>query len=316
MSPRAPLSALAVLVAAGCAGIAWQSPLEREHPLAGRVWDVAAARFIEPRTLERALADRRYVLLGEKHDNADHHVLQARLLRALVSAGRRPAVAFEMLTTDRAAAIAAQLAADPKNADGLAEAVDWKRSGWPDWSLYRPLAQATLDAGLPVLAGNIPTATARAVARGDASALDPTLTATYALDRPPPQNVLVAMTAELREAHCGHLPERFVDGMVTAQRARDAQMAAAMLGAGPNGGVLIAGAGHVRSDRGVPAYLRAREPEASVASVAFLEVRAGRTTPGDYAATWGGALPFDYVWFTPRVDDRDPCESFRARRPA
>jgi len=22
-------------------------------------------------------------------------------------------------------------------------------------------------------------------------------------------------------------------------------------------------------------------------------------------------LPFDYVWFTPRVDESDPCEKFR-----
>jgi hypothetical protein len=24
-------------------------------------------------------------------------------------------------------------------------------------------------------------------------------------------------------------------------------------------------------------------------------------------------LPFDYVWFTPRVDDEDPCEKFKSR---
>jgi hypothetical protein len=40
-----------------------------------------------------------------------------------------------------------------------------------------------------------------------------------------------------------------------------------------------------------------------VASLAFLEV-----TPGTTAVA---AQPFDYVWLTPRVDDRDPCESFR-----
>ena len=312
MGLRLPLVAAAVLVVAGCARPTWQSPLEQDHPLAGRVWDVAAARFIAPRTLEAALATRRYVLLGEKHDNPDHHALQARLLHALVEAGRRPAVAFEMLSTDRSEAIARQLAADPKNVDGLAEAVDWKQSGWPDWSQYRPIAQVALDAGLPVLAANIPTATARRLARGDASALDPALAAAYALDRPPPAEMLAAMTAELRAAHCGHTPQR-VDGMVAAQRARDAQMAAALLGAATDGAVLIAGTGHVRRDRGVPVYLRTRRPEASVAVVAFLEVRRERTAPEQYAAAWDDTLPFDYVWFTPRVDDRDPCEAFRAR---
>ena len=213
-------------------------------------------------------------------------------------------------------AIARQLASDPKNSDALADTVDWKRSGWPDFRLYRPIVQVALDAGLPVLAANIPVATARALARGDVSMLDPALTAAYALDHPPSADMLAAMTAELREAHCGQISVRLVDGIVAAQRARDAQMAATLLGAGPDGAVLIAGTGHVRRDRGVPAYLRAREPEASMASVAFLEVRPERTAPGDYAVLWGGALPFDYVWFTPRVDNRDPCEAFRVPRPA
>jgi hypothetical protein len=31
-----------------------------------------------------------------------------------------------------------------------------------------------------------------------------------------------------------------------------------------------------------------------------------------YAKHWGAQqLPFDYVWFTPRVDRPDPCEQFR-----
>ena len=31
------------------------------------------------------------------------------------------------------------------------------------------------------------------------------------------------------------------------------------------------------------------------------------------AARGAGALPFDAVWFTPRVDDEDPCERLRKR---
>jgi hypothetical protein len=30
-----------------------------------------------------------------------------------------------------------------------------------------------------------------------------------------------------------------------------------------------------------------------------------------YGQRFGGALPFDYVWFTPGVDAEDPCEKFR-----
>ena len=45
---------------------------------------------------------------------------------------------------------------------------------------------------------------------------------------------------------------------------------------------------------------------------AFLEVKEGLTAPAAYAEHWDAAsLPFDYVWFTPRIDDVDPCEKFK-----
>jgi uncharacterized iron-regulated protein len=103
--------------------------------------------------------------------------------------------------------------------------------------------------------------------------------------------------------------------MVTAQRARDAQMAERLLAAARDGAVLIAGAGHVRTDRGVPAYLAGRVPAGGIASVAFVEVATDRTAPGDYAERFGAArLPFDFVWFTTRADDGDPCARMRAPR--
>jgi hypothetical protein len=85
-----------------------------------------------------------------------------------------------------------------------------------------------------------------------------------------------------------------------------------------DGAVLIAGAGHVRTDRGVPRGLALLVPEARVVSVAFLEVADGSTRPADYAAGFGGGarLPFDYIWFTARADNVDHCARLRRRAPA
>ena len=42
-----------------------------------------------------------------------------------------------------------------------------------------------------------------------------------------------------------------------------------------------------------------------------MEVDGEAQDPAAYAARFGvEALPFDYVWFTPRVDDLDPCEVY------
>jgi uncharacterized iron-regulated protein len=295
----------------------WRAPLGREHPLSGRIWDVRAGRFVSADTVAAVLVSARYVLLGERHDHPDHHRIQATLVRGLLAAGRRPAVAFEMFTADDAPVIARQLAAAPRDAAGLARAVDWKRSGWPDWAYYEPIAQAALDAGLPIVAANLAPATARALARGQRGALAEEFVARHALDRPLPGGGQAALATEIREAHCGHLPADRIDGMVLAQRARDAALADSMLGAAAarDGAVLIAGNGHVRTDRGVPSYLRAREPGAVIVAVAPLEVREGWAQPQDYAAAFEGRLPYDWVWFTPRLDDVDPCESFRRPPP-
>jgi hypothetical protein len=100
--------------------------------------------------------------------------------------------------------------------------------------------------------------------------------------------------------------------MILAQRARDAQMAETLASRDDDGVVLIAGAGHVRLDRAAPAYLRHRLPEARIVSLAFVEVADGQNTPDEYARARGEVrLPFDIAWFTPRMDNEDPCEAFR-----
>jgi uncharacterized iron-regulated protein len=299
-------------VDAGESWDAWQAPLAQDHPLVGRVWDVAAGAFIDSLALVDRLRHGRFVLLGEKHDNPDHHRLQAWLLHALIAAGRRPALGFEMFSVDDAPAIARQLATQPTDAIGLAEAVNWQGSGWPDWAMYQPIAEAALQARLPVVATNLSPTTARALGQRGAAALDKDLAARLGLDRPLAVDTQTAIAAEIRDAHCGYASDQRVDAMLLVQRARDAQMAESLAAAGQqDGAVLIAGAGHVRRDYGMPAYLANKLPGASVISVAFLEVSQTRLEPTAYAARFRRqTLPFDYVWFTPRVDDQDPCAAF------
>jgi len=239
-------------------------------------------------------------------------VLQAKLVHAMIEAGRRPALGFEMLATDDAPAVVRYLARSPKDAAGLGDAVNWARSGWPEWRFYQPIAQAALDANVPIVATNLSRAATDAVRRNGLPGLGPTLMTQLRLAEPTPETRL-AMTRELRESHCGQVPDTMIDRMVDIQWARDARIAASLARGGQrDGAVLIAGAGHVRRDRGVPVHLALQVPGASIASVAFVEVDAAATKPGDYAARFGSdTLPFDYVWFTPKVDDGDPCEKLK-----
>ena len=312
---RAFVSVIALtLLLTACATLTWWiSPTGRNHPLAERIWDVRAGTFVLPPDLAGRLANARFVLLGERHDNPEHHTLQARLLGGMIAAGRRPAVGFEMLSTDDATAIARYLAGSPKDASGLGEAVSWKSSGWPDWRLYEPIAQAALDAGLPIVATNLSRVATDAIRRNGLAGLSASLARRLGLEEPLDPETRDAIRRELDASHCGTADGITLERMVDVQWARDARMAEALVRAGQrDGAILIAGAGHVRTDRGVPFHLQRRAPGTTVVSVAFLEVDATVDAPAGYAARFEGALPFDYVLFTPRVDTDDPCAPLRA----
>jgi uncharacterized iron-regulated protein len=287
------------------------APLGRDHPLAGQIVRLADGANTSPDRLIMAAAAQDFVLLGEKHDNPDHHRLQAWVIEALAASGRRPAVAMEMLDSDQAPALATHLKRQPQDAAGLGSAVGWNARGWPNWSIYVPIADAALRAGLPIVAADMTGAERRTVGRHGVAGLEHEVRARLrpAPDFDPSQSRSLAQ--ELRASHCDQLPEEALPRMIAVQWARDAHMATALIGATlleeVTGAVLIAGAGHVRIDRGVPWHLRHLAPARTVAVLAFVEVDESRRGVDEYAL----AGKFEYAWFTPRVDDQDPCAKFR-----
>jgi len=284
--------------------LAWSTTVARDHPLAGRIWDPRASRFVGAAALEAGVAGGRFVLLGETHDNPDHHALQARLIRAMTAAGRRPALALEMLSTDQQPAIDAALAGPAPRAEALREAVAWDRSGWPPFEEYRTVIEAALAADLPVVGANLPRQVMSEVVRRGAAALPTPVLARLEAAGPLSDAERRERREEMAESHCGELPESILDPLLLAQRARDAQLAEALLSSGRGeGAVLVTGAEHARRDRGVTSFLGT---SAGVVTVAFLEVAPDAPRPSSY-----GPLPYDFVVFTPGAARGDPCEGLR-----
>ena len=293
----------------------WLAAQEQGHPLTGRIWQPAEARFVTAQDVMDALVGAPYAIIGESHDNPDHHRIQTWLVQGLFERGRRPAVAFEMFTADQDAALAAYLTQHPGDASGIGQAVDWSKRGWPDWSQYAPIAQAALDAGAPILAADLARPTIRMVAKEGVSALGQDSVRRLGIEQPMPRNLFDLMRTEIVDSHCNQLPESMIDPMATVMMARDAHMADAMVrGAampGRDGAVLITGKGHGRTDHSVPFHLRRLAPGRAAVSVAAVEVAAGETDPEAYAARFNAeALPFDFVWFTPHPERQAPCERF------
>jgi uncharacterized iron-regulated protein len=280
--------------------------------LAGRIYRVRDDSFIDESTLVDALANARFVLLGEVHDSADAHRAQLRLVDALLAHGRTPALVFEMIDADRQPAIDAARTAGVRDPDALAVAVSFDREGWP-WHFYRPLFAVALAHDLPIVAGNAPRGETRGLVMRGLASMDPARAHTLGIDEPLPEAAQETLRAEMRESHCNMLPESMLDGMALAQRARDGALAERMV-ASNRDAVLIAGAGHARTDRGVPVRLHALAPDSSVASVGFVEVDREHDDPRAYASRFHAErLPFDFVWFVPDVARGDPCEQFRHR---
>lgn len=299
MTPRFLPALACLLLAFVVEAAAAPAELLTDHPLNGTLWDTRSGARSSERQLLAEAAEARWVLIGEKHDNATHHRLQARIVEALGSGGRRPAVVWEMAEPEHADALRE---ARPETLDALGEALAWEARGWPAWREYRPIAEAALRHGLSMRPGKPARTMVRGVSRGEA--LPQNLAERLGWHQAYPPDVEAALLEELRQSHCGALPETALGGMLRVQRLWDAWMADSLLAAGGDGGILIAGSGHAREDRAVPWHLRQRGAGESL-TVALVEVIAGRDAAGEYADF--DEARFDYVWFTPRVDEDDPC---------
>lgn len=281
-----------------------------QHPLTGMIWSRASGRLITPETLVEQLRRADHVLLGEIHDNPDHHRLQAWLIEQLAvpADGRAPRrVVFEQLDAMQVERARAQVSAElppAQRAQAWSDAVEWSASGWPRFELYAPIFVATFTAGLEIEGAGLPREALAPLFRGEP--VEPELAARFGLDQPLTADVRTSWLEEMAVAHCGAMPPEALAPMLDAQRLRDAKMADTMLRAERT--VLIAGRGHTRADRAVPAYLE-RSPgaaRAGVAGLAFVEVETERRAVEDYAP-----LEHAFVWFTPRASRPDPCEAFR-----
>lgn len=232
------------------------------------------------------------VVLGEIHDNPEHHRIQAEIVAAL----QPGAIAFEMIPQDLEAELN-DLRAEGADRAALAEALDWEASGWPDFDLYADILDAAPQAQV-FGAGQPAEDVRRAVTEGAAEVFGPDA-AIYGLDAPLPDDEQARREAMQAEAHCDMLPAEMLPGMVEAQRFRDAGLADATLWAriisGGEQVVVITGSGHADKRTGMPGMVALAEPEARLVSLGQFE-----TPPEDPGA-------YDAVLLAPPPERGDPC---------
>lgn len=298
------------------------------HPLAGKIFATRTGVLTDlsnPAVVGALFPCGAITLLGEVHDNKEHHRMRGDLVRGLANDGELSATCrlrsfiFEHISADQDQKLNSFYETwpnpdDPEVTQRLFSMLEWDKSGWPSRHMFVPLMSEIIRHGGAIVAGNPKRDVTRMIAREGLGTLDPPLVAGLGLDRPVPDAHRDGLLHELEASHCGLVPKGAFGNMAAAQRYRDAHIAEAALKAAAAipGAVVFAGNGHVRTDRGVPYYIKQRAPHRMVIAVTFTEVEDGNTDPALYGPRDATGRPAtDYVAFAAPAAREDPCEAMR-----
>ncbi|SEB49803.1 Uncharacterized iron-regulated protein [Pseudomonas saponiphila] len=256
----------------------------------GSILDLRTGQALSPGELVERLARAPRLIVGEQHDNADHHVLQLWLLRSLAQERPQGSLLLEMLNPDQQPGVdkVKREAAGQRLPDDLIKALAWQ-PGW-DWGLYGPVVSYALKQPYPLLAANLDRQEIRRIY---------TQVPVLGGRQSNASSVTQALSAQIRESHCGLLPEAQVPAMLAVQQQRDRRMAERLLAA-PVPAMLLAGAFHGRRDLGVPLHMADLDLRRPV--VVLLLAEHGSSVP---------AAAADYVWYTPPQPAKDYCAQLK-----
>ncbi|MDH0302499.1 MULTISPECIES: ChaN family lipoprotein [unclassified Pseudomonas] len=266
---------------------AWQSSEGRDSAQLGQIIDLASGQRLTPEQLVRHLADAPRVLVGEKHDNPDHHALQLWLLHALEARRPQGSLLLEMLQPEQQPLVDA-LKKDARLPADLPKALAWQE-GW-DWKQYGPIVRDALAGPYPLLSANLSPGEVRQAYRQPVS--PPGL-------RSNAQAVKKALLEQVRAGHCNLLPERQLPAMLAVQQQRDRRIAERLLGAAQPA-LLFTGSYHARKDIGVPLHLA--DLGAKGQSEVLLLAEVGEVVEAGMA---------DFVWYTAALPEQDYCAQLR-----
>ena len=260
-----------------------------------QIIDLNSGRQISEQQLIDQLRQNDVVLLGELHDNAQHHTQRAGLIKQI--ARHKLTVVAEHLPSQANVADQSDLLSD-------LEAAGFDAMAWR-WPLHSSLFDSVRGTRLPLIGGNLPKGFSKQLFSHGASALPGRLAQSYKLamlDKSAQQR----LDQDLIDGHCGQLPDKYLQPMRLVQRATDLSMAQALLDHQP--AVLLAGNGHVRKDYGVPQVLKRLAPELKITAVGFIE---NDQTLEELVKS--SANRYDFIWISAAIKRADPCEDFKIK---
>ncbi len=277
----------------------WQSTFYLDHALVGKIWDTQKNAWLTKKQLNLELLEYDYILLGETHNNYDHHILQSSVIDSLVAADVQPTIVMEMLAQKN-------WQGQPTvwtNLEALKKQAILRNDGWP-WELYIPVLKSVVENRLELIAGNIDSKSLHKWSNKMGSNVDEDIVREYSIS----SQGYRQLKRDIVESHCGYANTGFVQFMARAQLQRDYVITNTLINS-KLPVVLIAGAGHVRNNYAIPMQLLHKYHQLAYISIAFVPVQPGWNDPNDYLDE--SPAEFDILYFTPSHTNEDPCLVFR-----
>jgi uncharacterized iron-regulated protein len=261
--------AAALVMAGRVAAAAAAGPAE--PACAAGLWiDPESGAVLEHDRVIASAAAQPVVLLGETHDNVEHHRWQLSTIAGLLA--RRPdlVLGFEVFPRRVGSALERWVKGE-LNPDALLEAVDWERIWGYDPDLYLPLFHLARQHRIPVVALNVDREDVAAIAEEGAGALPEDIRREIGEPVAPSEAYLEVLLEayaehvrrsdeagdemELEELREGPQFQRFVEAQLTWDRAMAEALAQAH--ARPTAPLVVGmiGSGHLRFGHGVPRQL-------------------------------------------------------------
>jgi uncharacterized iron-regulated protein len=276
-----------------------------------RVYDVAAAAFIDFETLAARAVAADVVLFGELHGNTAGHRLQHALLDGV---GRRgdATLSMEMFERDVAEIVSGYARGVVDHASFLERARPWPRY-FPD---YHPLVEEARGRGWPVVAANVPRVLANRVAQEGLAALETLDSAArrhaaaelYCPDDDYRARFITAMT---RHPSADGVPDEAAE-LVRQQRYYESQclkdetmaesIVMALAAGAPRPVVHLTGAFHSDHGDGIPVRIARRDPSLAMITLTLVPVAdLDALDPAPHAPR------ADYLIFTLQPPPRQPA---------
>ncbi len=300
----------------------------RKDPLIGTIINTRTSEPVDFDTLIQRIGTHDVIYLSEKHDNADHHAMQQRVIKRLIENGLTPLIGFEFFsmedTPDLLNFIDSGKVSHSKDLTKIIETDLRKKLGWdtqPDamWGYYYGLLTLARDNTLEAAGLDLPETLKKRITRKGITAITPIEKEQIFATHPPDQAYKDYMFSIFKAVHCGMEHGQMQTKLYDTWLARNDKMALSITRLkqhhkGPL--VVIIGGGHTEYGLGVINRVSVIDPGLRQVNLAMVEIS---VTPSDLSAYlepldlkgYDKVLPADFLFFSQRTSYEDPCEAFR-----